>query len=178
MKIGIISDTHDNTRSLIEAIEYFNDNNIELVLHCGDWVSPFLLHIFKEKLECPLKGVTGNADPSFLKFKYYYEKLELSEKQIQLSELFLDMEIDGKRIAVNHGQDRQLNKTIIESQLFDVYCIGHTHIQGIKKEGKTLVINPGSLIGYFAEKGNMPRGFAVYDTEKGEAELLDLDKLS
>jgi len=36
MLIGIISDTHDNARNLLKAVELFNEKEVGLVIHCGD----------------------------------------------------------------------------------------------------------------------------------------------
>jgi len=35
MKIGIISDTHDNLPQIKKAVEIFNREKVELVLHAG-----------------------------------------------------------------------------------------------------------------------------------------------
>lgn len=40
MKIGILSDSHDNMPKLARAVELFNEEKVELVLHAGDLVSP------------------------------------------------------------------------------------------------------------------------------------------
>ncbi len=61
MKIGVLSDTHDQGELIQKAVKYFNDENVSWVFHCGDWVSPFILHFFRE-LKAPLRGVFGNND--------------------------------------------------------------------------------------------------------------------
>ncbi|HCL90984.1 MAG TPA: YfcE family phosphodiesterase, partial [Candidatus Atribacteria bacterium] len=47
MKIGIISDTHDNLPKIKKAVGIFNREKVELVLHAGDFVSPFTFLEFK-----------------------------------------------------------------------------------------------------------------------------------
>ena len=61
MKIGIISDTHDRIRIIGQAIAFFNKENTELVLHAGDFISPFSAERFSG-LYCPVVGVFGNND--------------------------------------------------------------------------------------------------------------------
>ena len=78
MKIGIIADTHDNLPQIKKAVEIFNREKIELVLHAGDFVSPFTFLEFKN-LNCSLKGVFGNNDG---------DKLYLQEKFKGIGELY------------------------------------------------------------------------------------------
>jgi predicted phosphodiesterase len=40
MKIGLISDTHDNIQNIQNAIISFNDKHVRVVIHAGDIVSP------------------------------------------------------------------------------------------------------------------------------------------
>ncbi|MCD6495052.1 metallophosphoesterase family protein, partial [Candidatus Bipolaricaulota bacterium] len=40
MKIGIISDTHDNMPKIAAAVRLFNEEHIDLVVHAGDFISP------------------------------------------------------------------------------------------------------------------------------------------
>ena len=61
MKIAIISDTHDNLPNIRKAVEIINDKDIDLVIHAGDYVSPFTAKEFK-KLNCEMIGVFGNND--------------------------------------------------------------------------------------------------------------------
>ena len=41
MIIGLLSDTHDHIPNIRKAINRFKEENVELVLHAGDYVSPF-----------------------------------------------------------------------------------------------------------------------------------------
>lgn len=177
MKIGIISDVHDNLRTLSRIIEYLNKEKVELVIHCGDWDMPFTLKTMAQ-INCPVRAVLGNGDPDIQKFKYQMQNEEmLKNLDLDLKFRFQDFEVEGKRIAVFHGDDKDLNNMIIESQLYDVFCLGHTHQPEIKREGKTLVINPGSLVGYFAETGVRPITFAMYNSETDKAQIMDFEEL-
>jgi uncharacterized protein len=94
---------------------------------------------------------------------------------MQIKYRFLDLNYDNKRIGVIHGDDDDLNKALIESQLYDVLCLGHNHTPTLKKEGKTVIINPGSLVGFTAEKGEVPITYAIYDTISNVSEIWDLE---
>lgn len=172
MKIGIIADTHDNLRHLDKAIQYFNQEKIGMLLHCGDWIMPFTLEMY-EQFNCPIRGVLGNGDPDIQKFQYQLQN-KFQDLDLELSERFLDLTLAGKRIAVFHGNDENLIKAIIESGLYDVFCYGHTHQAKIERKNKTLVINPGSLLGVFLPDKNAPITAAIYDTEADKAEIVNL----
>ena len=59
------------------------------------------------------------------------------------------IEIDGLKFCIYHGTDPKKNEKIINSQKFDVFISGHTHIripndETLKKIGKTIILNPGN----------------------------------
>lgn len=63
MLAGIISDTHDNLIGLQKGIKVFKDNDVKMIVHCGDWVSPYALEFFDKEIEgldVPIKSVVGN----------------------------------------------------------------------------------------------------------------------
>jgi len=72
MKVGIISDTHDNLDAIGEAVAIFNDEGIELLIHAGDFISPFTSQPFK-KLKASQAGFFGNNDGDKLRLKKDYE---------------------------------------------------------------------------------------------------------
>ena len=41
MRIGVMSDSHDNLPMIRKAIRLFTDENAEAVLHAGDFIAPF-----------------------------------------------------------------------------------------------------------------------------------------
>jgi len=61
MRIGLISDTHDNLPLIKKAVRFFNDNKVDLILHAGDYIAPFSLNPL-ENLEADWEGVFGNND--------------------------------------------------------------------------------------------------------------------
>ena len=177
MLVGIISDTHNNKEISLKAIEYLNSRGTSIILHCGDWHTPSFLETFKET-SIPLKGILGNCDTALEVYKY---KLEYEWKDLDLKvEIFaspLKLTIAGKRIAIVHGNDNEILTSLIESGKFDLVCYGHTHRSLIQKNGNTLIVNPGTIAGYY---GVPPRitgitpTLAVYDTEKNIAEIIRL----
>ena len=44
MKIGVLSDSHDNVHMVAKAVELFNDEGVVLVVHAGDFIAPFVVY--------------------------------------------------------------------------------------------------------------------------------------
>lgn len=61
MKVGIISDTHDDIENVQEAIQIFNKNKVDCVIHAGDYVFPGIVKEFKN-LNTKFIGILGNND--------------------------------------------------------------------------------------------------------------------
>ena len=139
--IGIVSDSHDNLEAIREAVVFLNDQNVSMVLHAGDFVAPFTVREWKN-LKCPFHGVFGNNDGERKGLTRAY-----SEMGTELKE-FEEINFEGKKIALYHGTITEFLSAIISGGEYDVVVRGHTHNPEIKKEGKTLVINPGELCGY------------------------------
>ena len=85
-------------------------------------------------------------------------------------------EFEGRRVAVNHYDN--IARAIAASGEFDVVCFGHNHVYEVARVGRTLAINPGSIMGatFGADGGrtDVPSSFMVYSTESGEAEGFTL----
>lgn len=79
MKIGIISDTHDDIDNVQNAIKIFMEEKVDCIIHGGDFIFPGVIDEFKKlKDELPLSrmiGVLGNNDG---------EKFMLSKKFMEL----------------------------------------------------------------------------------------------
>jgi len=161
MKIGIISDTHDNLPQIKKAVEIFNREKVELILHAGDFVSPFTFLEFKN-LNCPLKGVFGNNDG---------DKLYLQEKFKGIGELYpapYNVNINHKNVIMLH--EEKLIDALAESQKYEVIIYGHTHRTNLRKIGKTIIINPGECGGWLTGKSTI----ALLDLTNLKAKIIDL----
>jgi putative phosphoesterase len=169
MKIGVLSDTHDQGELIRKAVNIFNDEKVSLVIHCGDWVSPFILHFFKE-LKAPMRGVFGNNDGDKFRHLTFKDKWGLD---LQYEERFLEMEIDQRRLAVFHGDYTGLVDALVTCGKYDLVLHGHTHQKVNQHHGKTLSLNPGSLM---RETSDTVKGasIAIYDTTSHSARHIDL----
>ena len=170
MLIGIISDTHDNARNLLKAVELFNKKKVGLVIHCGDWVSPFMPD-FCNKLRCKIISVFGNNEGDIFRFLKRHEK---NKWNIEFERECIEINIDGKKIAAYHGHSKPLLQSLIKSQDYDAVFSGHNHKASVEKKGKTLHVNPGSISGVCESKLSDEITVAVYDTKTNNAEIISL----
>lgn len=167
MKIGVLSDTLDQLDQIRWAVTKFNQLKVDLVVHCGDYISPFTLDIYAD-LTMPMKGVFGNNDGDKFRLALNKAKLELD---LFLEDRFLDFEFDGRRIAVFHGDYQGIVEALIKSSTYDAVFHGHTHKPVIETHGQTLSLNPGCLIAYQSPKRPDP-SIAVYHSRTNSAELI------
>ncbi len=165
MLIGIIADTHDNLPMVEKAVEKLNAAKVALVLHAGDYVAPFVIPKF-QALNARLIGVFGNndGDHEFLKKRFN----ECSNCEIHGR--FAEVNADGFKIALLHGDEAELLEALVDCGGFDAVVHGHSHAVGATKKGKTLVINPGEVCGYLTGKSTI----ALLDTIKREARIIEL----
>lgn len=165
MFIGIISDTHDRLDMIDRAVTALNGEGVELVLHAGDFISPFVLpHLFA--LKAPFIGVFGNNDGD----RTLLAKRAGDRENFDLRHEFAVLDAGERRIYLAHGADAELIDRITALGCFDVVVRGHTHRAEIKREGRTLIVNPGEVCGYITGISSM----AVMETEELEAEIIEL----
>ncbi|MEW6556815.1 MAG: metallophosphoesterase [Elusimicrobiota bacterium] len=160
MLVGIMADSHDNLPAIKKAVNYFNEKNVAIVLHAGDYVSPFTAQEF-EKLKMKLVGVFGNNDG---------DKPYLLERFKNIGELhqdFVELEVDGKKVVLMH-QPKFIDE-LQKSKKYDIVIYGHTHKIDIRKN-TALIVNPGECSGWLTNRCTV----AVVDTQKISAEIIYL----
>jgi putative phosphoesterase len=165
MLVGLLGDTHDNLFMVEKAVKRLNRETVELVLHTGDYVSPFVVPKFKE-LKARLIGGFGNNDGNHELLKKRFSENE----RLEMRGSFARIAIDDLEIALLHGDDEELLKALIEKSTFDVVVHGHSHRAEACRKGKVLVINPGEVCGYLSGKSTI----AVLDTSKRDVKVIGL----
>lgn len=169
MKIGLISDTHDQQELILQCVQMLNEADVGLVIHCGDWVSPFILHSFKG-LRMPMKDVFGNNDGDKFRHLKYSQDLNLD---ITYEDRFLELVVDDRKIAVFHGDYQEIVQALVTCGTYDAVFHGHTHKKVNETVGKTLSLNPGSLRRMTRDEP-LGASFAIYDTETNSAHHYSL----
>jgi putative phosphoesterase len=166
MLIGIMSDTHDNLPLLEKAVKKLNAEKVALVLHAGDYTSPFTIPKFKA-LNMKLIGVFGNNDGD-----HEFLKMRFSEcPNCEIRGRFAEINVEGFKIALLHGDETELLNALINCGGFDAVVHGHSHANVTRKNGKTLIVNPGEVCAYLTGKATI----ALLDTSKREAKIVELD---
>jgi putative phosphoesterase len=153
MKIGLLSDSHDNLKNIEKTVNFFNRHNVRYVLHAGDFVAPFTIPKLK-RLKCEWLGVFGNNDG---------EKKGLfgaSEGRIRKGPL--RFKLGKKKITLVHDI-----KTINPNKE-GASCIifGHTHKPQILEQATRLIVNPGECGGWLT--GNSTLALVDLDSLKGK----------
>lgn len=161
MKIGIISDTHDHLEHIEKAVSYFKTNDIALVIHAGDYCSPFSVLPFNG---LNLVGVFGNNDGDHYRLINAFNSINAT-----MTGEFFDFVEDDIHFAVYHGTQQKIKDALVKCGSYDVVICGHTHQKELLETNKTLFINPGTANGLGKEAS-----FAVYDTESRKADFIIL----
>lgn len=173
MKIGIISDSHDNLTNLKVALNYFEHQKIKTVIHAGDLCFVDTLKYLLKNFSGKLFLVEGNGDDEAEKFF----ALEKQFSNFKYSTNFGELELKNFTIAFVHKPD-QLNE-LAETEKYDLIIYGHTHKPWEKfittkiNSKQVQLLNPGTLAGLFAKAT-----FAVYDTTSRQAQLILLQHLA
>ncbi|HUP01242.1 MAG TPA: metallophosphoesterase [Gemmatimonadota bacterium] len=155
MKVGLISDTHDHVIRIREAVARLNRADVDLVLHAGDYCSPFAVRELAA-LNAPLHGITGNNDGDV-----YQISRAFAEIGARLESQWWETRIDERRLLVMH-EPRGV-EDVAAAQTYDLIVFGHTHERDERRIGRTVVVNPGEVCGWLGGIGSL----AIYDTGEG-----------
>ena len=168
MKIGVISDTHDHLPNIKKAVDIFNEKNIDVLIHCGDFVSPFTFRVFDDlipSIKNNFYGVFGNNDGDRVVLK------EILGQICHLVGIELISEFNGIRVYATHMPNKETVDSIAKSGNFEIVLYGHTHSALVKKyDNGVLVVNPGECCGYLSGKATI----AIVDTHIVNAEIIEL----
>ncbi len=135
--VGILSDTHDRLEQAIAGINLLREGGAEFLIHCGD--------VGGEQIIDELAGIQsalvwGNNDWDRRPLTRYAEILG-----IQVFQSFGEIELDGKRLAITHGDDGRIVRKVLDQQQHDYLLLGHSHIKSDQRRGRVRIINPGAL---------------------------------
>lgn len=139
MRIGIVSDTHNNLRNVGRIVELFNAARVDRVIHTGDITQAKTIHAFAG-LEAPLWGVFGNNDQ---------ERAALDAAIVERGFSFVDPPLElvwhERRIVVVHDP-RDLDAALRADHHIALH--GHTHHHRLERSDACLIFNPGECAGH------------------------------
>jgi len=135
MKIGVVSDTHNEVRAVQQALKTLDGLSIDLIIHCGD-VGPNVVPLFN--------GLTAHFVRGNMDDPQTFGGL-IDDPGHTFHDRIGSLELEGCRVAFLHGDDVKLFRNTVYSGRFDLVCYGHTHAFALTKEGSTLLLNPGAV---------------------------------
>jgi putative phosphoesterase len=158
MRIGILSDTHDQLARTMAAVALLRHEGIEALFHCGDLTGPDIVHACGT---LPFYFVYGNNDDDWPMLKR--AAVEVQGACLEWSGV---VELAGRRIAVAHGHlTRDLRA--LTAQRPDFLLYGHSHLAADEHRDGVRWINPGAL--------HRAARFTVAVLDLGSAELRFLE---
>jgi putative phosphoesterase len=162
MKVGVVSDLHNN----VAALEYARHQLVgcDLVFNLGDLVSDYSVssEIIRVTRDRGLVSIAGDHEKSIL----LHPGSRLRDRLTPEDRAFLqslpsrrELTLDGRRVMVAHGApwddprdyrcqyvypDDKAALLRLSSVDADVILLGHTHTAMSLRLGSVLVVNPGS----------------------------------
>ena len=159
--IGIMADSHDNLQFIKLAVRLFNETECSLVIHAGDFIAPFAAREL-ENLSCSVKAVFGNCDGE----KKGLEKVFHSFGEIKKAPLAFNHE--NLHFLVTHIPATQ--GSYPASEKYNVIIFAHTHKPEVRREKKSLLINPGEAGGWVSGKSTV----ALLDPKTLSVDIITL----
>jgi hypothetical protein len=166
MKIGIISDIHDNAHNCVLALDALQAEKVDQILFLGDYVGAGIAKLLQSS---PIKvfAIWGNNDGDTT----VITKFALAEESnLEVGFGTYDVvEFGGRKLFLTHFP--LIAKSMARSGDFDAVFYGHNHLKNKERIGDCLVMNPGEIGAYKTGISS----YAIYDTEENDAEIFILD---
>lgn len=157
MRIGVVSDTHNQTHRIVTALSLLRDRSVETIIHCGDIHAVDTIRLFQG---FDTHFVLGNWDgdwisginsgavpprPDGRKRDPTQIKHAIESIGAQLHEPWGELTLDSLDIAWIHGDNQKLFRELETGNCYDYLFYGHTHQAEQHQVGCTLVVNPGAF---------------------------------
>ena len=140
MRIGVVSDTHNNLKNVTRIVELFNTYKVDRVIHTGDITQAKTIEVFAQ-LHMPMYGVFGNNDQERDSLTTAMEKFGFEFCEPPFSTSWA-----GQDLIVVH------DPLEFEGHLEQRHTLalhGHTHRHRLEQWGhQTTIFNPGECAGH------------------------------
>lgn len=165
-KIGLISDVHASPQPLAQALQLFEQHQVDEILCAGDIAGYFdnlaPTIALLQQYEC--QSVIGNHDADYIEahpeleqskeYQYliglpYARQLDIENTSVYMVHAFPpDLLHGGIKLLDQHGELIAEHKNHWQKELKefedDILIVGHTHQVFAEQIGQAFVINPGS----------------------------------
>jgi uncharacterized protein len=144
MKIGVVSDSHNNLTKLQAALAIFRQERVGTLIHCGDLTTPETAAALGE---FRVLHTLGNGDSAAGEIR----RVLAGMNPLNTSGLVFTGDLDGIPIAITHGHLPGKVDELLKSGLYRYIFCGHSHRRHDQAIGNTRLINPGALGGLRVE---------------------------
>ncbi|MRR07148.1 MAG: metallophosphoesterase [Deltaproteobacteria bacterium] len=157
MKIAVLSDTHGNYPLAIQMLDRFS--KLDCIIHLGDTLQD--ADVIECALDVPVVKLAGNCDTS----------PKAPRELLLIINAMTFLLSHGDLYRVKTGMERICRKASSENAAVVLY--GHTHVPAIQKQGKILLVNPGTL-----KEAAPQQSLAILTIQNGEvsAEIVPVSK--
>ncbi len=162
MRIGLVSDTHNDQSSLRRALARLRTEGITRIFHAGDVTSAVTLRLF-DGFDVWVAQGNMDHDPGLMHTAFELFGPGRFRKVHTLT-------LEGTSIAIIHDVDAVRARQIMFSAATQVMVVGHTHSRRDERVESTRVINPGAL----ANTRWDPPSFAILDLINGDLSWVEL----
>lgn len=161
MKIGVLSDTHDNLSNLIFVLDTCRQQGVDTLIHCGDLTGLDMVS--------HLKGfrvifTMGNMDTVTGTIKNRLEKM----RDDNFTGPVFKGSLDGVSVAAVHSHIDGALMKLVQERKFKWIFHGHTHQRRDEVLHGARIVNPGALGGL----GKEARSFCLVDLETDQVEFI------
>jgi putative phosphoesterase len=163
MKIGVLSDSHENVANFEVALADYRAQGIIQVIHCGDMTTAATARSL-DGFE--VVYVDGNMDQGLPEI--YRTLRDLNSHSVVLPTF--EGELGGASIGVTHGDNENELRRLVDSGKHQYVFHGHTHRRRDDMQGATRIYNPGALGGLQFES----RSYSILDLDTGAITLIEL----
>ncbi len=163
MKIGVLSDTHDNLSNLTFALETFRERGIKTLIHCGDLTGFDLVSQFSDFRLIYLIGNMDHTSGTVIK------RVNKLGEDNYAGLTFMGI-LDGIPVAATHSHIEGKVMELVRSGKYQWVFHGHTHRKRDEVINGVHIVNPGALGGL----ARGPRSFCIVDLSAGDVEFINV----
>ncbi len=161
MRIGILSDTHNNLPNLRAALSRLRQAGIDTLFHLGDVTTP---ETVRELSGFRVIHLVGNGD--YLSGEIRRALLDMNPESY--SGMVWAGELGGVSIAATHGHIPGKFDELVASGKHAYVLKGHSHRRMDETRNGARLLNPGALGGLKPQE----RSFLILDLGSGEAQFV------
>jgi uncharacterized protein len=140
MRVGVMADSHDRVPAIAELVQRFVEAGAGLIMHAGDFCSPFSLAPFAEAT-IPVMGVFGRNDGDHEGLR----EAASANVGMEMYESPHSFELAGQRIMLVHDLTDVMPRSI---KSHGIVLHGSTHEYEVVSRDGTLLVNPGEACGW------------------------------